>query len=88
MNKKTIIIIAVIATVVIVAGGGGYFWWKAKNKTSDILKNAADAAEKLTDDATRGTLPSIQTNPLENKPNLNPIDTANPIKVIKINPFK
>lgn len=89
MNKKTLIII--IAAVLIGAlAVGGYFYWNKKNKTpgEKALEAAGDAAEKLTESATKGVLPSIQTNLLENKPDINPADKANPYKNIKTNPFE
>ena len=89
MNKKTLIIIIVVI-LIIALGVGGYFLWSKKNKTplEKALEAAGDAAEKLIDSATKGVLPSIQTNVLENKPNINPADKANPFKNIKINPFE
>ncbi len=88
MNKKTLIIIAAI--LIIALGVGGYFLWSKTNKTSleKASEAAGDAAEKVTESATKGVLPSIQTNPLENKPDINPADKANPYKNIKINPFE
>ena len=37
---------------------------------------------------TKEVIPSINTNPLENKPNINPVDQTNPFKNIKTNPFE
>lgn len=91
MDKKTIIIIAAVAAVLLIALiAGGYFYWAnfKKAKTADVLKNAGNAAEDITNSATKGVLPSLETNPLENKPNVNPADKANPFKDIKTNPFE
>jgi len=90
MNKKTLIsTIAVILIIVLVIGGYFYLSKKAKeNLGTKALEKIGGAAEKLTEDATKGVLPSIQTNPLENKPDINPADKANPYKNIKINPFE
>lgn len=33
-------------------------------------------------------IPSVSTNPLDNKPNVNPIDQTNPFNNIKTNPFE
>ncbi len=52
-----------------------------------FLDEAGDMAGKITDSATKGVLPSLQTNPLEDKPDINPADKANPFKDIKTNPF-
>ena len=88
MPKKMIFII--IAVILLIALGiGGYFYWinLKKSATQNFLKNASNTAEDITNSATKGVLPSIQTNPLENKPDVNPADKANPFKDIKTNPF-
>ena len=79
-NKSALIITIIILLIIIVLGVAGFFYWKAKNK-------AASALEDALKNAAQGVLPEIQTNPLENKPDLNPASNANPIKDIKINPF-
>ncbi|MDP2638559.1 MAG: hypothetical protein Q8P06_00055 [Candidatus Azambacteria bacterium] len=87
MNKKTLIII-IAATLITVLGVGGYFYWNKKSKIENALNRAGDTLQKLTESVTKGVLPSIQTNPLENKPDINPADKANPYKNIKTNPFE
>lgn len=88
-NKKLILISIVALAIIIVAS---YFVWQ-KYKTPELtpeeasLKKAGEAAEKITESATKGVLPSIQTNPLENKPDVNPADKANPFKDVYKNPF-
>lgn len=89
MNKKTLIII--IAVVLIVTMGiGVYFYWSKKSKPAGLenLEKISDTADKIKDSAAKGVLPSIQTNPLEDKPDLNPLDKTNPYKNIKTNPFE
>lgn len=91
INK--IIIIVAVAAVCAGIGTGGYFYWKnlQKSKANNEIKSldaAENTAAKITESATQGTLPSIGTNPLENKPNINPVDNANPFKNIKTNPFE
>jgi len=76
IDKKTLIIIIVI--ILIALGAGGYFYWSKKTNTE---------TEKIIENSTKGALPSINTNPLENKPDINPADKANPYKNIKTNPF-
>ncbi len=91
MDKKTTIIIAALSAILLIAlvVGGCFYWINfKKSKTTDILKNAGNAAEDITNSATKGVLPSLETNPLENKPDVNPADKANPFKDIKTNPFK
>jgi len=88
MEKKKIIIIAAILLIT-AAGIGGFFYWKSKkNAGKNALDKIGNVADKIVNDATKGALPSIQTNPLENKPDINPADKANPYKNIKTNPFE
>lgn len=97
ISKKTIIVaIAVVLILLLGLGIAGYFYLNNLKKTNDAdtgvetdaLKAAADAAARINDTATKGVLPDLQTNPLENKPDVNPIDKTNPFKDIKTNPFE
>ncbi len=90
MNKKTLIIIIVVI-LIMALGVGVYVWWVKRtetNKEKSTLEQVGEAAQKVTESATKGVLPSIETNPLENKPDINPADKANPFKNIKTNPFE
>ncbi len=75
MNKKTLVII--LAAVVVLAAAAFFYWYK-KTGTGPV---------NIIDDVTKGVLPSINTNPLENKPDINPADKTNPYTNIKTNPF-
>ena len=89
MDKKTIaaiIVSSVVLVVLAVSIIAGTLYWMEKAKTQ-VLPGGG-AAEDITNSATKGVLPSIQTNPLENKPDVNPAGKANPFKDIKINPFE
>ncbi len=88
MAKKTIIIVVVILVLIILVAGGYIFWdqykkFKEKNPFGDL----ADFAKNIGNVATRGVLPSLETNPFADKPNLNPVDKTNPYANIKTNPF-
>ena len=89
-KKETLIIIAAVLLIGLIVGG--YFLWnnwkKSSSSETTILEKAGEAAEKITESATKGVLPSIGINPLESKPNVNPADKANPFKNIITNPFK
>ncbi|MFH1608645.1 MAG: hypothetical protein ABH951_01340 [Patescibacteria group bacterium] len=88
--KKSILIFNIVV-VIIGLGIGGYFYWEKNIKVSSEIKAIEDAeksAQKITDSATQGVLPGINTNPLENKPEINPVDKTNPFKDIKTNPFE
>lgn len=88
--KKSILTLIVVV-IVIGLGIAGYFYWDKYMKVSPEIKaveNAGESAQKITDSATQGVLPEINTNPLENKPEVNPIGKTNPFKDLKINPFE
>ena len=89
--NKTILNIVIAVSIAIALGVGGYYYWSGKNKAdtgAKALENATEAADKIIDSAVEGVLPSLQVNPLENKPDINPADKANPYKDIKTNPFE
>src|SRR3989344_1103080 len=86
--------IMIVAAVVLLIGlmAGGYYGWKIL-KGAEILFNGeeiieiiGDTVKKLTESTPKDELPSIQINPLKNRPDLNPADKAKPFKDIKINP--
>ncbi len=85
-KKETLIIIATVLLIGLIVGGS--FLWNNWKKSNSILEKASKAADKIIESATKGVLPSIGTNPLENKPDVNPADKANPFKNIKTNPFE
>lgn len=90
MDKKTLIIIIAVAVVLLVVLIiAGFYWINLKKSKAglDALENASNTAQDITNSATKGVLPSLQTNPLEDKPDINPADKANPFKDIKTNPF-
>lgn len=93
MNKKTLLLIIAVVLLIGLAIGGFVGWnnWKKSKAESDAeekaLQGAGEAAQKITESATQGALPSIGANPLESKPDINPADKANPFKDIKTNPF-
>ena len=93
MNKKTLIILIILIAIVLLAalGAGGYIYWNKWKKLkagTEALEKAGEAAGKIIEGATKGLLPSVGVDPLENKPDINPADKANPFKNIKTNPFE
>ncbi len=92
MSKKVIYIsIAVIVLIVLVIGGYfGWIKWKDYRLSPEekALNKAGDVTDTLTEDVSKGVLPPIQVNPLENKPDVNPANKANPFENIKTNPFE
>ncbi len=91
MNKKLVFIITAALLIIGLAVAGYFYWPKTKAKPEQgTLEKAGEAAEKITESATQGALPSldIQTNPLEKAPDINPVGQSNPFKDIKTNPFR
>ena len=98
INMKLSIIIAAIIFLGILVIGGYLFYTGSKPAPTPIptptatpladQNNTSDTENKIEDAATKGVLPDMQTNPLEEKPDLNPVDKTNPYKNIKTNPFK
>ncbi len=94
VNKKLLIGLGILAVVLIVAAvAAGYWYYEYYQKShkvtgTDALEQAGNTAEDLGKNASQGVLPSVQINPLEDKPDINPADKANPFKNIKTNPFR
>lgn len=97
MPNKKIIFIFIVVVLLVGLVIGGYFIWNKRGKTvpsetQTAVEKVEEAVEKIsetvTENATKGALPSLGTNPLENKPEVNPIDKVNPFKDTKTNPFE
>lgn len=88
ISRKAILITSAVILLIVV-GTTGYFYWvnSKKSGAQSTLENSGNIAEDISNSATKGVLPSIQTNPLENKPDVNPANKANPYQNIKTNPF-
>jgi len=94
MANKTLLIIITVAIVIGLAIVGYFYWQKTKvpelTPNTQALEQAGEAAGKITESATQGTLPSLDVNknPLEKAPDINPVGQTNPFKDIKTNPFE
>lgn len=85
--QKKIWIIAVV--VVIAAALVGYYYWKGDRAAAPKeAEEVAKSADVLTESSIQGTVPSLSANPLENKPQVNPAEKANPFSSVKTNPFE
>lgn len=89
MGKKNIFIL--IAVILIILGVAGYFYWKnylspAAEDTA-ALEKAGDAAQAITDSASKGVLPNMDTSAVINNV-AEGISNTNPFSDIKTNPFK
>ncbi|MFZ2970216.1 MAG: hypothetical protein WA063_03655, partial [Minisyncoccia bacterium] len=62
MNKKTLTVIIIISLIAMISIGG-YFYWSKKSKPAGLesLEKISDTADKITESATGGVLPSIGT---------------------------
>lgn len=75
------LIILVIIILFLVLAAAGYFWYKIRVPAPPPLGS---------EDFTQGTLPDMTplSNPLEKKPDINPLNKANPFKGLYKNPFE
>ncbi|MDI6734444.1 MAG: hypothetical protein QMD50_03100 [Patescibacteria group bacterium] len=93
MNRQTIIYI-VVGLIIALLVAGYFLWYKPQFDKEvpdeEIFKEVSKGAETITEKASEGVLPSIDvgSNPLEDKPVINPAEKANPFKAVKTNPFE
>ncbi len=89
-NKKLLIGLVGILVVAIAFGYWYYQYYQKSHKVTGTgaIEQAGSAADNLAKQASGGVLPSINTNVLENQPDINPASQANPFKNIKTNPFE
>lgn len=78
MNKKIITIVSIVLIVLVAVAG--YL----------LFNSSSQRAEDISKIVNQGVLPSLgdSTNPMENKPDINPVDAFNPFRDIKTNPFE
>lgn len=76
--KKSYLIVAASVIVLLIIGAG--YWYIRSGKTEVKVITETPKKEEIA--------PSVSTNPLDNKPNINPVDQTNPFKNIKTNPFE
>lgn len=76
--KKSYLIVAVSIIVLLILSGVGY--WYIRSRKTEVKVTTETPNEEV--------VPLVSTNPLDNKPNVNPVDQANPFKNIKTNPFE
>ncbi len=89
MNKKPLLIVLLIVLLVL----GGYYYWKTKIQKSEAeraLDDVQKTTQSISDLATQGTIPTIDTNinPIKNAPDTNPYSNTNPFLDVKVNPFE
>ena len=76
MKKSYLIATASVIILLILLGVN---WYMRSGKTE---------IKVVTETPNEEVAPSVSTNPLDNKPNINPVDQTNPFKNIKTNPFE
>ncbi len=82
--KNKLLVVVIIAFAVLIIGGCFYFMQKGPGK--ELPTTTTLSPEVLIQKSIEGFNPL--TNPLEDKPNLNPVEKANPMKDLKLNPFE
>ncbi|MDO8481708.1 MAG: hypothetical protein Q7S75_01325 [bacterium] len=73
MNNKNTLIAAVTVLILLGLGATFYFYQQPKTDSNNVQTGDSSFAPQA---------------PLENKPDLNPVDKANPFKGVKTNPFE
>lgn len=90
MENKNIFVLVVVA-LLIVLGVAGYFYWQKylspAAKEAAALSGVNDAAQTLTDSASKGVLPNMDTSAAVDAAT-NAITDTNPFSDIKTNPFQ
>lgn len=86
---KVIITVGLVLLGALMVLGISYGIWLTYYKNSSLSNvESGEAAERIIESSTKATLPAFSSNPLEEKPNLNPAEQSNPITTIKTNPFE
>ncbi|GEM_PF-3449134 len=85
-KRNLLILIVVVIAVALIAG----LWIlnPFKKSSEKTIDDADKGANTITEKASEGTLPDLNTNPLKNAPDTNPVSKTNPYRDIKTNPFE
>jgi hypothetical protein len=89
MSTKFIVIFAVVILLL----AAGYWYWQSQGGVStpeqNVLKDAGEGLDAVTKSVTQGVLPSldVNSNPLQQAPDTNPVSKTNPFSGLKTNPF-
>lgn len=75
---KNFYLIAAVSIIILLILLGVIYWYV----------RFGDEVKVVTETPKEEVLQSVSTNPLDNKPNINPVDQTNPFKNIKTNPFE
>lgn len=75
---KNFYLIAAVSIIILLILLGVIYWYV----------RSGDEVKVVTETPKEEVLQSVSTNPLDNKPNINPVDQTNPFKNIKTNPFE
>lgn len=76
--KKPYLIAVASVIVLLILSGAGYWYIRSVKNGGTVTPGTPEG----------GVVNSVNTNPLDNKPNINPVDQTNPYKNIKTNPFE
>lgn len=83
MNVKKIMMVGVVFALFVIAVFGYLFF---KEKSPESAGELEEEFNATTEVSSLGE--STTTNPLNNKPDINPVDKSNPFRSIKTNPFE
>lgn len=87
-KHKIIVMGGVVALALIIGLTSLYIIFRPRTPNiSETLDKSSGSAENITDSADEGVV-DINTNPLKNAPDTNPVVKTNPYSDIKTNPFE
>ncbi len=90
MENKNFFIAGIVVLLIILFGIAGYFYWKnylAPASEKAVLNGVNEAAQTLTDSASKGVLPNMDTSATSDAA-ANAITDTNPFSNMKTNPFQ
>jgi len=90
MEKRKMYILAGVVVIAVASLLAVYFFLlrgEPANVGDNALQQTSGSAESITDSATEGVL-EIDTNPMKNAPDTNPVTKTNPYSNTKTNPFE
>jgi predicted negative regulator of RcsB-dependent stress response len=85
-NSHKNLIIGAVVVLIIVALAAAYIYWSEANKTPE--QKAEEAVETTVKEASKGALPTVQTDTTKKLPQTNPAEKTNPFGNTYSNPFE
>lgn len=88
MPRKKIVLVSLAIVFVLALALGAYFYWPKPGTPSPTPTPEQAAGDLLIDNVNQAVLPDLNSNPLQNKPDINPAEQGNPFNNVKTNPFE